>query len=49
MYRHYIYLKYSFPEGGSDEFTDSHILNQCYRFDLHSDLAMRMTLLHEGG
>ena len=35
-------------EGGSDEFTDSDILNQCYRFDLHSDLAMRMTLRHEG-
>ena len=45
---HFLYFKYSFAEGGSDEFTDSHILNQCYRFDLHSDLAMRMTLLHEG-
>jgi len=37
-----------FQEGGSDEFTDSDILNQCYRFDLHSDLSMRMTLRHEG-
>ena len=48
VYGHFLYFKYSFAEGGSDEFTDSHILNQCYRFDLHSDLAMRMTLLHEG-
>ena len=38
----------SIAEGGHDEFTDQGILNQCYRFDLHSDLAIKMTLNHEG-
>ena len=37
-----------FSEGGTDEFTDQKILSQCYRFDLHSDLAIKMTLNHEG-